>query len=166
MFDEPLGGHAHARNILGYFVEDLTAKLFNGQRYRTDSRCEYCPDVFARGIYLECKAAGRSNQTFIYSGRLEKDRAFSALNELVYVVWHHSAYTKLAETVSELRALFLAKMKAIYVVPFAFIDAICRQLEPEPLNSKYGGTDRVTYGSGYRINVRELSGFNIGWRHG
>jgi hypothetical protein len=160
-FELPLGSHAYARNILGDFVEELTAKLFRGRRLKTDSRCDYCPDIEARGLYIECKSAGRSRQTFIYAGRLEKDREFAREHRLVYIVWHHTAYTKECDTDVELRCMFLARLRSIYIVPFEFIDELLRGREAEPLNSKYGGTDRQTYGSGFRISVRELEPFGF-----
>lgn len=158
-FELPLGSHAYARNILGDFVEELTAKLFRGRRLRTDPRCDYCPDVEARGLYVECKSAGRKRQTFIYSGRLEKDRAFASEHQLVYIIWHHSAYTMEAETDVELRCLFLSRLRSIYIVPFSFIDRLLRGREAKPLNSGYGGTCLKTYGSGFRISLGELSEF-------
>lgn len=160
-FELPLGSHAYARNILGDFVEELTAGLFRGRRLSTDSRCDYCPDIEARGLYVECKSAGRSRQTFIYAGRLEKDRAFAREHHLVYVIWHHTAYTLEADTDVELRCLFLARLRSIYIVPFAFIDELLREREAEPLNSRYGGTNRQVYGSGFRISIRELEQFKF-----
>lgn len=163
LFDEEISGHAYARNILGSFVEDLTAHLFRGRRFKTDSRCEYCPDVLASGIYLECKSAGKSRQTFIYAGRLVKDRAFAQSHRLAYVIWHHTASVATARTERELLHLLLANMKWLYLVPFEFIDDACQGIKLEPLNSKYGGTDRNVYGSGYRLRISLFEPFKIPW---
>jgi len=157
MWDEPLGNHGHCRTVLGDFAETLTAKLLRGKRYRTDSRCAYCPDVFALGAWFEVKAAGRTNQTFVYAGRLEKDRAFSRDRQLYYVVWHHAAETIQARTKDDLRRLFLASLKAIYVIEFAEIDAIAATIPVCRLNSKYGHSDtNPAYGAGYRIPLSRI----------
>jgi hypothetical protein len=174
LFDEPLtrlpnqSNHAIARNVLGSFVEDLTAQLFNGTRLQTDSRCPYYPDIALTcrisptrwsNIYLECKSAGLSNQTFIYKGRLEKDWTFAQDHKLIYVIWHHSAYVGRAETFNELKALFLSKIKAVYLVPFESIDEICSSLRLEKLNTKYGhkpGLAGEAYGSGYRFPIKAI----------
>lgn len=168
-WDEPLGNHGHARTVLGDFAEELTARLTRGRRYRTDSRADYCPDVFAFGTYFECKSAGRSNQTFVYAGRLEKDAAFAETRPLFYVVWHHAANTLIAADDRELKTLFLASLKAIYVVPFAEVRRLALESELTPLNSKYGHSDsNPTYGAGYRIPVSRLRSANhlaIGIEH-
>lgn len=169
LFDMPVPGHAHARNIAGDLCEELTAMLFNGRRHRTDSRADYCPDVsvlhaedWADGeLYIESKSAGLSRQTFIYSGRLAKDEAFARDHRLYYCIWHHRAATKQAKTEAELRSLLLSKMQCAYVVPFGAIKQLCELLNAEPLNSAYGGTDRAVYGSGYRINLSLIEQYRI-----
>src|SRR5204862_352334 len=148
----PLRGHGHVRTVIGSLAERLTAERLNGVRYRTDSRAEYCPDVKAGSLYLECKAVGQSNQAFVYGGRLLKDRAFARQCSLWYAIWNHAAETKLAATVKELEKLVLATMRGLYLVPFQAIDAVCAALEPEPLNSRYGRSDTdEAYGSGFRF---------------
>lgn len=162
LWDMPLGNHGHVRTVLGDFVEDLTAMLFGGRRHKTDCTKDYCPDVSVveRDLYLECKAAGLSRQTFIYAGRIERDRKFAAHHGLYYAIWHHRARTVLASTVSELQQLFLASMQCIYVVPFAVIDALCKS--PQKLNSKYGHSDtNPVYGSGYRIRLQDLTPWRL-----
>lgn len=160
LWEQPLGNHGTVRTTLGDFVEELTAMFFHGKRFRTDSTADYCPDVlFGEDIYAECKSAGSTNQTFVYAGRLERDREFAKQYELVYVIWHHRAPTKQAGTEHELRCLFLKCMRAIYVVPFAEIDRITSKMKIEKLNSKYkygisGGSK--FYGSGYRIPLKSI----------
>lgn len=157
LWDELLGNHGHCRTVLGDFAESLTAKILRGRRYRTDSRSEYCPDVFALGAWFEVKAAGRTNQTFVYAGRLAKDRTFSASRQLYYVIWHHAAETRTCRTKDDLRRLFLSSLKCIYVVEFAEIDAIAATIPATRLNSKYGHSDsNPTYGSGYRIPLSRV----------
>ena len=156
--DAPLGNHGHIRGLLGGFAEELTAEIFRGRRYKTDSTCDYCPDVVSGSVYFECKACGKSNQTFIYSGRLDKDRAFAADHWLGYAVWSHGVETNRAATAGELRSLFLKQLRGLYVVPFEAIDAICSSKPAEKLNSKYGHSNEpgTLYGSGYRVNLKEL----------
>lgn len=156
--DPPLGNHGHVRTVLGDFAEELTAKLFGGRRHKTDSTCGYCPDVVRGTVYFECKAMGRSNQTFIYSGRLEKDREFAGEHWLGYVVWWHAVDTSRAETAGELRALMLSQLRGVFVVPFEAIDTIAAGKPVEPLNSKYGRSNEAgsLYGSGVRISSTEL----------
>lgn len=162
LWDEPLGNHGHIRAVIGNLAEQLTAEYLNGFRHKTVSTCAYCPDV-SRGTppseFFESKAAGLSGQTFIYEGRLVKDRAFAALNPLSYVIWHHRAETKQVSTVGELERLVLRMMRKLYVIPFAEVDAICSRRPIEALNSAYGGTDRKVYGSGYRIPLGILPSF-------
>lgn len=158
LWDPPLddGDHGRVRNVVGALAERLTAELVGGRIHKTDSTASYCPDVSARGVYFESKAVGRSKTAFVYGGRLDKDRQFAASHRLVYVIWHHGADSKLAQTESELEALVLRTMRVLYVVPFAAIDRLC--VVPDKLNSKYGGSDsRPEYGSGYRIPLMYLS---------
>ncbi len=152
LFDD-LGNHGHVRNVVGALCDRLTRQLVGGKSHRTDCTCDYCPDVSANGVYFESKAVGNSNQAFVYGGRLEKDREFVAAgHRLVYVIWRHGAESKLAKTVTELEQLVLATMKRVIVVPFVAVSAICANLVPDKLNSKYGGSDeRPEYGSGYRM---------------
>lgn len=159
LWETPLGNHGTVRASLGNFVEILSARMFDAVRFKTNSMVSYCPDVGKPGEwYGECKSAGKSNQTFIYAGRLVKDRKFIAGgNDLYYIVWHHAAETKLAKTERELWALFLANMRAIYVTPFAAIDGICKTLREEKLNSNYGHADNPIYGSGYRLPIKRIS---------
>lgn len=157
LWDDAIGNHGHARTVLGDFAEDLTAKLLRGRRYKTDCRAEYCPDIGALDAYFECKTAGRSNQTFVYEGRLEKDRRFASEHPLFYVVWHHSANTLVAASSRDLQRLFLATLKQILVVPFGGIDQLAGKFGKTPLNSKYGHSDtNPIYGAGYRIPVSAL----------
>lgn len=158
LFDEPLGNHGHVRVVLGDFVEHLTAQLLGGQVHKTSSKANYCPDVSVGKFYFECKCAGRNKETFVYGGRLEKDREFAATRWLAYVIWHHTTDTTQPATVRDLRAMFLANVKSVYVVPFEVIDEICREKDEVPLNSAYGGSkDNPLYGSGYRIRLAELA---------
>lgn len=156
--DEPLGNHGTVRNIIGNCAEELTKKVLRLRRHKTDSTCDYCPDLSRGSIYFESKAMGCSNQTFIYTGRLEKDREFAADNWLGYAIWWHSAKTKQAQTVGELRALFHWHLRGLFIVPFEAIETLCDARPIEPLNSKYGRSNEpgTLYGSGYRINAREL----------
>lgn len=155
LWEVPMGGHAVARNVIGDLCERLTARMVGGVRHKTDARFAYCPDVSARGVYYESKAAGRGNQTFVYGGRLDKDREFARQHRLVYVVWRHGARTLECGTVEELERMVLATMKRAYVVPFAVVDAACAVMVPDRLNSAYGGSDeRPEYGSGYRLPLR------------
>jgi len=161
LWDEPLGNHGHCRTVIGNLAERLTLAFFGGVRHKTDSRVSYCPDVSTNGIYLEVKAAGCSNQTFIYSGRVQKDRNFAKDHPLAYVIWWHAAETKRTQTVFELESLVIKKLRAVFVVPWEDMDSIIRTLPEEKLNSKYGNSDQpgTLYGSGYRINIRSLSPF-------
>lgn len=156
-----LGNHGHVRTILGDFAENLTAKIFNGKRYITDSRCKYCPDVWIdAGLYLEVKTIGRSNHTFIYEGRLEKDRQFyDQGNMLYYVLWHHSADTKVCTDDFELKSLFLSKLKRIVIIEFPEMEAAAKLSPVTKLNSRYGHSDsNPTYGAGRRIPIKRVMG--------
>lgn len=169
LFDEPLAGHGSVRHVVGDLVEGLTAELVGGRRHKNDSRCDYCPDVSVRtpaGLaYLESKAAGRNGETFVYSGRLEKDREFAKDHRLLYCVWHHRARTVEAATVGELQRLVLASLRSVALIPFAALDAYCRTLREEPLNSAYGkghgGSQARVYGNGYRIRLSALKNFVV-----
>ncbi|MGV3485382.1 MAG: hypothetical protein ACO1RT_13270 [Planctomycetaceae bacterium] len=162
MFDEPLGGHGHIRTLIGNWAEELTIHALGGRRHRTDCRYDYCPDISSNGCFIECKAAGRTNQTFIYAGRLEKDWRFSRECPLMYCIWHHGAKTTAHEYVSQLFADFLASLRSIFIVPFWALYTICRRRPCEKLNSKYGSSDSNSdYGAGYRVNLSMLRDWEI-----
>ena len=114
-------------------------------------------------VYFESKAVGINRYTFIYAGRLDKDREFAKDRELNYVVWYHVADTRFAETVEELERLVLHKLVSCWVVPFSVIDNLCANLKIEKLNSKYGRTRDYPkiYGSGCRLPVKLLEGWNV-----
>ncbi len=156
LWEEPLRGHGHCRTVIGDLAERLTIRRFGGVRLKTDSRCDYCPDIKWNWQYVECKAVGRTKQAFVYAGRLEKDREFALGHSLVYVIWHHLAETKRATTVQELERLVERNLQALYVVPFEFISALCDVLPIEKLNSKYGRHGSQEYGSGYRFPLSKL----------
>lgn len=177
-----LGNHGHVRTVVGDLVEDLSAEYLGGKRHRTQSSADYCPDVSRatpkggtvgeqgrRGFeYFECKSVGKSKRAFVYAGRVEKDRTFSLLHPLYYVIWSHSAETKQAGSVPELETLVLAHVRKVLVVPFSSLDAIIRTLPVEPLNSGYGPAAtraspkiKKAYGSGYRISLSRLEAFVV-----
>lgn len=169
LFDQHLGNHGHRRNVVGNLAEQLTTEAVGGRRHKTQCTCDYCPDVSRIGDcgateFFESKAAGLSNQTFIYAGRLAKDQKFVETGRsLTYVVWHHGAATLEASTVRELEQLVSLRMLAVYAVPFFEVLAICGSLNEEPLNSRYGHSRdqyRKTYGSGYRLPMKLL----LPWR--
>lgn len=186
LFPQPIISHAYVRNHLGELVEILLAKLLGGRRFSTDSRTSYCPDIavplhrspvpiptyqhrHALTAFIECKAAGRSNQTFIYSGRLEKDKAFSEENLLLYGIWHHATPTKEAATTQELEALFLYHTRSIYLLPFSSVYALAQTLPIEKLNSKYyhPKKNEATYGQGYRLPIKQLVNYphvRLSWK--
>jgi len=158
--ERPLGNHGHVRTLIGDLVEDMSAALLGGVRHKCSSQADYCPDVsvdLPHGrVFVECKAAGRNRETFIYEGRLEKDRLFTADRPLFYCVVHHGTDTTQADTVEDLQRRFFRNLRCLYLVPFEVIDGLCRGREPEALNSGYGGTDRKTYGSGFRLKLRDF----------
>lgn len=161
LYEEALRGHGHVRTVVGDLMERLTAAMVCGRRHKTQSNVDYCPDVScidSTGVrYFESKAAGMSKQVFIYEGRILKDREFVKQgNRLDYVIWHHLADTKKASTVQELETLLYASLQCVWTVPLVEIDRICSGLTVENLNSNYGGTDRKTYGSGFRIPLSLL----------
>lgn len=179
----PLNTQGQARYEVGTYIEELTCRLFGGQKHRTDSRSDYCPDISIRAgdpeghsgnhgqcpgpsgsglrLYLECKAVGRSNQIIIYQGRVEKDRLFASTHDLWYVVWHHQSPTNF-ESVEELRSSIRKTLQAVYLIPFNDIHTICSQSPVIKLNSKYyGSPDNPLYGSGYRFSISLLRRFRI-----
>jgi hypothetical protein len=167
LFDLPLGNHGHSRTVLGELTEKLTAMLFGGKRHKTDSRCEYCPDVSRDDLfYFECKSVGKSKEALIYKGRLEKDKIFAEDNALYYVIWHHTTQTKHASTVCDLKSLFLYNLKSIYVVPFSKIYELCLNVKPTNMNRSYGNGDKNTvYRTGYRLKLSELDNWKFAeWR--
>lgn len=165
LFDEPVTCHGQRRNEVGNLAEELAVDFLGGRRHKVDGRSNYCPDIsikIGRRIhYYECKAAGRTRQTFVYSGRLQKDRLFvDSGKQLHYIIWHHMTSLKGAESVSDLKALVLANMICVYVIPFAAIEAECVGRSPMKLNSNYGGQhNRPGYGTGYRMPLSAFSPF-------
>lgn len=118
-----------------------------------------------RTAYVECKAAGRNRETFVYEGRLHKDRAFVAAGySLHYLVWHHRAATLTVDTAEALEELVARTMRAVYLVPFPAFDAVCSGLAEEKLNSGYGRHNdgvRGTYGSGRRVKIKLLEPWRV-----
>ncbi len=160
-WDEPLGNHGHVRVVLGDMAEVLTAKFFGGVRYRTDSTADYSPDVVVGNQYLEVKACGLSKQTFIYSGRVQKDEKFSKEHHLAYVIWWHSVKTSRASTVAELQYLFLNNLLGVFIVPWDEIYKLIKTLPEEKLNSHYGKHGTGQYSSGYRLNITSLLPYQV-----
>lgn len=160
--DVPLTGHGQVRTLLGKWAEWLTVGLFNGKRHKTDSTCDYCPDVSVSGNFIECKAAGRTNQTFVYRGRLDHDWLFARDHPLFYCIWHHATDTKAHATAFSLCREFIATLRGLIVVPFWAFYSIARRRPCEKLNSKYGSSDsNPTYGAGYRVSFRLLDQWRI-----
>lgn len=156
-FDTPLGNHGHRRNVVGDLIEVITCSVLRGKRHKCSGNFDYCPDVSVGGNFFECKAIGRSRQTFVYEGRLLKDRKFARFQPLYYAVWHHTANTLYAHTVEQLQCLVLAKMRWMALIPFAEIDRICSLTTATRLNSKYGkSSERKLYGSGFRISLSSI----------
>jgi hypothetical protein len=161
LFAEPLGNHGTVRTTLGDFAERLVAKLLNGQRYKTDSRCKYCPDVKAMGKFFEVKAVGRTRESLIYEGRLEKDLLFSQTNELYYVFCCHSVDSKVCRDSFELQCMFMATLGSIVVAPFESVYEAAMMSEVTRLNSSYGHSDtNKVYGAGYRLPMKRLTKFS------
>lgn len=154
--------HGLVRTVIGNYYEDKTAKLFQGTVHRTDSRCDYCPDVSACNKFYEVKAVGNSGQAFIYAGRLVKDIRFAEDHALYYCIWRHSVKTQLVNTVAELKAKLATSTLGYMLVPFSDVLMLCRASQVTKLNSKYGGSDsNPRYGSGYRISVSKLAQYCI-----
>lgn len=156
LFPEPLRGAGHVRVIIGNLVETLTAVLVGGRRHKTQSNVDYCPDVSCARGYFESKAVGRNRAGFVYGGRLRKDQRFATTQSLYYVLWHHVAATRLADTVEGLEALVLANLRAVWVVSFSRLHAICAATAEVRINSAYGPQGNVLYGSGHRFALSKL----------
>lgn len=157
LFDEPVTSLGRARTVVGELGERLTAALVGGRRHRTDCTADYCPDVSVGDRFYESKVVGLSRVAFVYGGRLVKDRQFASRHSLTYVVWHHTTQVSKFATVNELERAVLDSMRALYIVPFAVVDALCRGMAPDKLNSRYGRSqERPEYGSGYRIPLKLL----------
>jgi hypothetical protein len=164
LFPEPLGNHGHVRTVVGALCERLTCELTGGRRHKTQGTADYCPDVSLAGRYFESKAAGKKGETFVYEGRLAKDRLFAAAFPLSYVIWHHKTDTLRSATVDELEAAVLVAMRAVYVVPFAALDAAALASPVMKLNSGYGQTrhtDKKIYGSGRRVRLGSLAPYKL-----
>lgn len=193
LFPEPIGNHGHVRYVLGNLAERLTAKLLGGNLHKdaTGYYCPdvsvsfKCPDVpdwfvdayksaglieqdyqprqMTKSIYLEVKASGKSGQTFVYSGRLEKDLDLTMEGHILwYAIWQHGVDTKQAETVQDLQDLFLCNLRAFYLVPFEVIYILAQQAGEVPLNGSYGkhSAEKI-YNSGYRITMSKLANWKL-----
>ena len=151
-----VGSMGRARYIIGRVVEELSAERLNGVRHLTDSRCEYCPDVTADGRFYECKAVGKSNQLFVYKGRLEKDSVFDQHHDFSYIIWKHNFSVETQLTVTELENGIRQSIQAVYIVPFRTIRNALLSKPLVKLNSNYGGGKKEVYGSGYRCALSEF----------
>lgn len=137
--------------MIGELAERIICSRIGGHRHKTDSRCDYCPDVSVGSMFFECKAVGLTNQMFIYAGRLNNDRLFAANHMLWYAVVHHRTSTKKWCTVKELETAVITSIRCIYLIPFSVVSAKC--IKEVPLNSKYGSSqsNKRLYGSGFRL---------------
>lgn len=163
LWETPLGNHGSVRYFVGDLIEEMSANLLGGVRYKTDSTCEYCPDVRAAGLFVECKGVGQSGQAFIYKGRLERDEAFSRQHPLAYLIWHHDAKPSEFTTVEQLRRSLPDHLKATYLIPFPAIKELCTAAKEYRLNTVYGRTREypTVYGTGYRFPISRLSPFRM-----
>lgn len=86
--DRPIASMAQTRNLCGRFFELLTVAVFrNSQLHKTDSRCDYCPDVSCSLGYVESKSVGQTGQIIVYRHRLLKDQRLEV--PLYYCIWRH-----------------------------------------------------------------------------
>jgi hypothetical protein len=147
----PIQSSAQMRNHCGEFAEQLTAKVSGGERCKTDSRYEYCPDILhAADLYGECKSVGKSGHAIIYEGRREKDRALVASGrQLLYWFWHHRLMESHAiRDVDALRRGWVRALRFAVVLPFPQVDAIAETRRLKLLNSGYtGGGSELGYGN-------------------
>lgn len=149
---------AVTRNLCGEFFERATVHLLNGTQYVTDSRADYCPDVFAGGAYAECKSVGKNDSMIVYSGRAEKDASFVLEGrKLFYLAWRHNADAYAAKDTATLYRSLANKCRGLIAIDFETLHQVLQGIPPRRLNSKYTGDGkRLGYGNNEK-------GYGYGW---
>lgn len=152
---------AACRAHIGDLFELATAQLVCGQRLRTDSTCDVCPDVFSEafGAYVESKSVGLNNHMALYQCRFEKDRAFIREKgcRLVYAFWRHKFPVSTEGCdLEHLRREAAQSCYEVLMVDFSTLEEIVAGLRLAMLNRpRPDAPVRMGYGS---------RGYNEGWR--
>lgn len=152
-----------ARYTIGRLAERLTKATLPFSKIHKDiSGYDYCPDISWLGAYYEVKAVGKSNQLFIYKGRLENDIKLHEQREFFYLIWRHGAGVVLGETSAELKKKIITTLKALYIIPFSVVLKSCVERAEIKLNSNYGHSlTNKLYGSGYRMALSIFNKFIV-----
>lgn len=148
------------RCVIGELGEQIAAERLSAQRLHTGSHVTesnwYCPDLRNRVSDFEVKTCGLSNHIIIYYVRLLKDRAYSELRPLCYVVVKHFCSIPQPSAL-EARAIMLETAR-VFVIPFRYIDGICSTVTPRILNKKYKPSN------GWCQRGYEKGGYYIPWK--
>lgn len=159
--DKLLSGKGACRSWTGDFFEEATARATGAIRFRTDSRCCTCPDMyFVERIFFECKSVGNNGSFIIYSGRLVKDRAFlqdEYGRTLLYWLWRHTAAVHENDSILELRGNLSLSVRHVAIVTMdEIVDHLQGKPERQVNKSKTSDGRRLGYGN-------EDKGYGWGW---
>lgn len=140
---------AACRNYMGDFFEELTVQLIGGQRLKTDSTRDVCPDIQVDDkTFIEAKSIGCSGGVIVYQCRLEKDLAFTKAQgvDLFYVLWNHGCRVADGILLGELRTGAAASVKSVTVLRLTDLAAILKTRPVKVLNSKHTARGYGAYG--------------------
>lgn len=149
---------AACRSYVGDFFEELTVNTFGGQRLKTDSTKDICPDIQIRDTtFLESKSVGCSGAIIVYESRLMKDLAFVAEgNTLYYIFWQHNCRITDGMKLGALRDALAVSVKSVTVVPLEKLRQSLTTLKV--LNAKHTARGYGSHGytSGYQPRLSDV----------
>ncbi len=148
---------------VGDFFEELTAKLVNGVRYRTDGNADICPDVRGHDRWYESKGIGNTGSTIIYKCRLLKDLQFVEQHRtpLSYVFWRHSCHACSHVSLNAMRADLASTIKHVVFIDVFDLEQLVAGKPTKLLNNcKKTKTGHkigwAQYGVGWSFSYSEL----------
>lgn len=152
---------AASRNAMGDFFEELTAQVIGGERLKTDSRCDICPDLqIEEGVFAESKSIGCSRSVIVYDSRLEKDLRFASVtgSDLYYILWNHTCRVRDGMTLRELRDSAAYSVRSVTIVSLGTLALMLKSTPIVTLNTKHQtrGNGSPGYRQGYRVNLRKV----------
>lgn len=152
--DKPMTSLAQRRVYVGEFFEKATQTLFRAQRLLCVTNADICPDLIARGCYLENKSIGKSGELVVRKVQLDREKEFVVGRKVSYVLWRHDAPVIEAPTRDALCAMLAKHAKEVLVISAEKIHELA---DAKPLIrwTQLGQTAEKC--QGHRIRWKDLS---------
>lgn len=147
-----------SRFIVGEFYEEVSAAVCGGDRLRTNSAADICPDVVCGGTYIESKAVGRSGALTLYAARVQRMQQFvDGGNSLVLFLWRHQCKVTKANKPTELCQCLAKATTELAVVTLADVLNAVKDKPPRVVC-----TDKTRGSNGEGVAGSGLQ--HLGWR--